>query len=75
MCPYYIRTGMVNPLINTPWYKPILDPEWACRRIINALRQQEAFVVIPWRFNILLLLKTVLPECLFDELAGFLPLT
>ena len=56
ICPYYINTGMFDGVKNAfPMY--ILSPEETVARIINAIRQEEAVVVIPWRGNLVFLTK------------------
>jgi all-trans-retinol dehydrogenase (NAD+) len=66
VCPYYIRIGMYDPISSPPRYLPVLEPQWACRRILDALRQEEDAVVLPWKLNPLLALKWLLPTRVSD---------
>jgi len=52
----------------------ILSPEETVTRIINAIRQEEAQVLIPWRANIALLGK-LLPISLNDKIGSILGLS
>jgi len=67
ICPYFISTGMFEGAKNAfPMY--ILNPEEVVTRIINAIRQEEALVVIPYRGNIVYLTR-LLPVSVVDKLS------
>lgn len=67
ICPYYINTGMFDGVTNSfPMY--ILDPDEVVDRIINAIRQEESEVIIPWRGNVVFLTR-LLPVSVVDKLA------
>lgn len=64
ICPFYINTGMFEGVKNAfPMY--ILSPEEVVTRTLNAIRQEEALVVIPWRGNLIFLSK-MLPTSVMD---------
>ena len=70
ICPFFISTGMFEGAKNAfPMY--ILTPEEVVTRIIHAIRQEEAYVVIPWRGNIVFLTKC-LPVSIVDRLSSVL---
>ena len=72
ICPYFINTGMFDGAKSAfPMY--ILSPEETVTRIINAIRQEEAQVTIPWRGNIIHLVK-LLPISVVDGLGSVLGL-
>ena len=52
----------------------ILSPEETVDRVINAIRQEEAQVVIPYRGNIIFLTK-LLPTSVVDSIGGILGVT
>lgn len=66
ICPYLINTGMFDGA-QTAFPFTMLDPPEVVDRIIAAIQQEEAFVVIPWRGNVLFLAK-LLPTSLNDQL-------
>lgn len=73
ICPYFINTGMFNGAKSAfPMY--ILSPEEVVTRIINAIRQEEAQVTIPYRGNIVFLVK-LLPTSLVDKIGSILGLS
>jgi len=47
---------------------PNLEPDYVANRIVAAIRQGEEVVIIPWIFNIPLLLKALLPVWLIDKI-------
>lgn len=73
ICPYFIDTGMfAGAKTAFPMY--ILSPEEVVTRVINAIQQEESFVCIPWRGNIVLLMR-LLPTSLVDSLGSLLGVT
>lgn len=70
ICPYFINTGMFDGA-STAFPMYILSPEETVHRIINAIRQEEAQVVIPYRGNIVFFTK-LLPTSVVDSLGGIL---
>jgi all-trans-retinol dehydrogenase (NAD+) len=70
ICPYFINTGMFDGAkASFPMY--ILDPIRVADRVIAAIRQEEAQVLIPYRGNILYLCR-LLPISLADTVGGLL---
>lgn len=70
ICPYFINTGMFDGAKSAfPMY--ILSPEETVTRIINAIQQEETQVTIPWRGNIIFILK-LLPTSLVDKVGTIL---
>ena len=72
ICPYFINTGMFDGAKSAfPMY--ILSPDEAVNRIINGIRQEEAMVMIPYRGNIIFLVK-LLPTSITDKIGSILGL-
>jgi short-subunit dehydrogenase len=65
ICPYYINTGMFEGVPST-WYSPILDQHWVVSRIINAVRQNEPVVLMPWHTNLYFIGRGLFPTWLGD---------
>ena len=64
ICPFFINTGMFEGAKSAfPLY--ILSQEEVVTRIINAIQQEEAQVVLPWRGNIIFLAR-MLPVSFVD---------
>ena len=73
ICPYFIDTGMFDGAKSCfPMY--ILSPDEVVTRIINAIRQEEAQVTIPYRGNIIFWIK-LLPTSWVDTIGGILGLS
>jgi short-subunit dehydrogenase len=54
--PYLIDTGMFAGAVHTwPFY--LLQPDEVAKRVVDAIGQEEATVVVPWRGNIAYLTK------------------
>jgi short-subunit dehydrogenase len=70
VCPYLIKTGMFEGA-KSAFPFSLLEPEAVADRIIYAVRQNEPLVVIPWRGNIIFLLK-MLPIGVADTIAKWL---
>jgi len=70
ICPYFISTGMFEGAKRVfPMY--ILTPEETVDRIIAAVRQEEPMVIIPYRGNIMFLVR-LLPTSVQDMVGGML---
>ena len=66
ICPYFISTGMFEGAKNAfPMY--MLTPIEVVTRIIGAIQQEEAMVIVPWRGQIVLWAK-LLPTSFSDKL-------
>jgi len=72
ICPYFISTGMFKGAKSAfPMY--ILTPTEVVSRIVAAVQQEEAQVIIPWRGNVVLYVR-LLPIWLQDLLGKVLGL-
>jgi all-trans-retinol dehydrogenase (NAD+) len=67
--PSYINTGMFSG-VKAPMLTPILDPEFAVRRILQAVEDNEIMLRTPFMVNAIPVLKGVLPVRAFDFIAG-----
>ena len=73
ICPYFIDTGMFDGAKPSfPLY--FLKPERVADRVVAAIRQEEALVVIPYRANVVFLCK-LLPTGLQDLVGDWLGVT
>ena len=54
-----------------PSILPILDPEWASQRIVDAILNEENMVIFPWFVNLAPIFKSILPAKVYDNLMGF----
>jgi all-trans-retinol dehydrogenase (NAD+) len=71
VCPYYISTGMFAGVkTRFSWLLPIMTPEYAARRIVDAVRRGEARVIMP-RFVYASFVARALPIRVFDALMAF----
>jgi len=72
VCPFFISTGMFDGVrTRVPWLLPILEPEYAVRRILDAIRTNRRRLIMP-RFVAMTYLARVLPVALFDAIMEFL---
>lgn len=70
ICPYYINTGMFDGVKSRmPWLLPILSEDYASRRIVNAILQEEPITFLPFSGSLLLVLKSTLPTSWCDFLS------
>lgn len=62
VCPFFINTGMFDGA-NTKWPRlmPILDPEYACRKIVDAVRREQVYLYMPRSIYTIIALKNLLP--------------
>lgn len=62
VCPYFINTGMFDGC-QTKWPRllPILDPEYAAKKILDGVLTDQAFVLMPRTMYIISGLKHILP--------------
>lgn len=70
ICPYFINTGMFDGA-KPSWPMYILDPDRVADRVIAAIRQEEAQVLIPYRGNILGVMR-LLPISISDWIGDIL---
>jgi len=72
VCPFYIRTGMFHGVqTRVPWLLPILEPEYAADRIVDAVRRRRRRLVMP-RFVLGVYAARLLPVPAFDALMHWL---
>jgi short-subunit dehydrogenase len=68
--PYLINTGMFEgATVTFPFY--FLQPDEVAKRVVDAIGQEEATVVIPWRINVAYLMR-LLPIWLKDNMSEWL---
>jgi all-trans-retinol dehydrogenase (NAD+) len=71
VCPFYISTGMFEGVkTRFPALLPILTPERVARRVVDAVRRDDARLIMP-RFVYLSFIVRVLPVRAFDALMAF----
>ncbi len=68
VAPYYINTGMFDGVKSR--IIPILKPEYASRKIIQAIERNRSFKGIPFGFHFIRFWQAVLPTRVFDWLFG-----
>ncbi|XP_004680093.1 PREDICTED: epidermal retinol dehydrogenase 2 [Condylura cristata] len=62
VCPFFIKTGMFDGCTTgCPLLLPILEPEYAVRKIVEAILQEKTYLYIPRVLYFLMFLKSVLP--------------
>jgi len=71
VCPFYINTGMFDG-VKTPWYLPILEPDYVVRRIMSAIKADQAVLILPWHLSMTWFFRAVLPTSIFDWLGDLL---
>jgi len=69
VCPSYINTGMFDG-VKAPLLTPILDPDYAVGRIIDAVKRDRILLRMPWIVNLLPFLRGTQPVRFFDFLTG-----
>ncbi|XP_078072326.1 epidermal retinol dehydrogenase 2 [Mustelus asterias] len=62
VCPYFINTGMFDGC-KTKWphLLPILDPNYAAKKIINAILREQVLLVMPRSLSFLFAIRNLLP--------------
>ena len=71
VCPYYMSTGMFEGVkTRFSWLLPILPPEYAARRIVDAVRRGSSRVIMP-RFVYSSFIVRALPVRVFDAIMAF----
>uniref|UniRef100_A0A1B0G671 Hydroxysteroid 17-beta dehydrogenase 11 n=1 Tax=Glossina morsitans morsitans TaxID=37546 RepID=A0A1B0G671_GLOMM len=66
VCPYYINTGMFNGV--RPRLVPMLEPQYVADKIVDAVRKNEVWCVLPNSIRLLTPLKCLLPAKVCWEL-------
>lgn len=71
VCPFYINTGMFKGVkTRFPWLLPILEPDDAARKIVNAIEKNKQRLIMP-PFALVTYPGRLLPLPLFDWIADF----
>ncbi|XP_067836198.1 epidermal retinol dehydrogenase 2 isoform X1 [Heptranchias perlo] len=62
VCPYFINTGMFDGC-KTKWphLLPILDPNYAAKKITDAILREQVLLVMPRSLNFMLAVKNIFP--------------
>ncbi|KGD61753.1 short-chain dehydrogenase/reductase SDR [Alcanivorax jadensis T9] len=68
VCPSYISTGMFDG-VKTPMFTPMLTPGKVVNSIIRGMQKKDSFVIEPPIAKSTELLKAVLPQGVWDEVA------
>lgn len=62
VCPFFIKTGMFEGCTtNCPTLLPILEPEYAVRKIVEAILQEQLYLYMPKFLYFIMFLKSFLP--------------
>ncbi|XP_038204193.1 epidermal retinol dehydrogenase 2 [Arvicola amphibius] len=62
VCPFFIKTGMFEGCTtNCPTLLPILEPEYAVRKIVEAILQEKLYLYMPKFLYFIMFLKSFLP--------------
>ncbi|XP_040828637.1 epidermal retinol dehydrogenase 2 [Ochotona curzoniae] len=62
VCPFFIKTGMFEGCTSRcPSLLPILEPEYAVRKIIDAILQERVYLYMPKFLYFIMFLKSFLP--------------
>ncbi|XP_051015763.1 epidermal retinol dehydrogenase 2 [Acomys russatus] len=62
VCPFFIKTGMFEGCTTKcPTLLPILDSEYAVRKIVDAILQEKVYLYMPKFLYITMFLKSILP--------------
>ena len=67
VCPSYVSTGMFEG-VRQPLLTPFLTPERLARKVVQAIRKNEPFVLEPALVKIMPLLKASLPTGASDAI-------
>jgi all-trans-retinol dehydrogenase (NAD+) len=67
ICPYYINTGMFKGAkARLPILLEMLDEKWVSERTVQAIRQEEPVIVMPFFCNASFLMRALIPVGAFD---------
>lgn len=69
VCPSYINTGMFAGA-SAPFLTPILDPDYAARRILRAIERDQSMLWMPRIVRLVPILYALLPAPIFDAVCG-----
>ncbi|XP_067048232.1 epidermal retinol dehydrogenase 2-like isoform X2 [Acropora muricata] len=72
VCPYFMNTGMFEGVkTRFPHLLPILDPEWAAEKIVDAVLRNQRVLFIPKILNFFVFLKGILPTSTYHTMGDF----
>uniref|UniRef100_A0A7M4DUY9 Dehydrogenase/reductase 3 n=1 Tax=Crocodylus porosus TaxID=8502 RepID=A0A7M4DUY9_CROPO len=70
--PFHTSTEMFQGMrIRFPKLFPPLKPETVARRTVEAVQMNQALLLLPWTMNILVILKSILPQSALEEIHKF----
>ena len=69
ICPSYIKTGMFAGA-SAPFLTPLLEPDYAARRILQAVESNTSMLCMPPIVRLVPTLYALLPTPLFDAICG-----
>ncbi|XP_014713274.1 short-chain dehydrogenase/reductase family 16C member 6-like [Equus asinus] len=73
ICPYFLKTGMFEGCTTKyPLLLPLLDPEDVAQTILNAILEEQLYVIIPKMITFTLFLKQILSTEMTIALAEYL---
>jgi len=73
ICPYFINTGMFDGVQSRfPLLLPILEPDYAVDKIINAIETKQEVLIMPRFAYLAILLRGMFPTPVFDFVINFL---
>ncbi|XP_054983958.1 epidermal retinol dehydrogenase 2 [Sorex araneus] len=75
VCPFFINTGMFDGCsTGAPLLLPILEPEYAAKKIVDAILQEQVYLYMPRFLYIVMILRSLLPtktaQLLVDYMGG-----
>ncbi|XP_004435815.1 PREDICTED: short-chain dehydrogenase/reductase family 16C member 6-like [Ceratotherium simum simum] len=73
VCPYFIKTGLFEGCTTKyPLLLPILEPEYVAQKIVNAILEEQVYLIMPKFLNVALLLKQILSTDMMIALVEYL---
>ncbi|XP_035887023.1 short-chain dehydrogenase/reductase family 16C member 6-like [Phyllostomus discolor] len=73
VCPYFIKTGMFNGATSKfPLLLPLLEQEYVAQRIVNAILEEQIYLITPRFIYFGMILKQVLPSKMAIALVEYL---
>ncbi|NXD00134.1 DHRS3 reductase, partial [Certhia familiaris] len=70
--PFHTSTEMFQGMrIRFPSLFPPLKPETVARRTVEAVQMNQSFLLLPWTMNVLVILKSILPQAALEEIHKF----
>jgi len=69
VCPYYIKTGMFEGVKTYSVFLPLLQPDYAVNRIIQAIKDREYILTMPHFVTFSRVVQALVPTDVWDYLA------